>query len=139
MGDPNKRENIFNYLKEKKNLSYSTIILSNSNLYTTKIKKGCVIEHYVLISNDVSLGIGCLILTGSVIGHNSRIGNFCNIGTNVTISGNVKIGKKVIIGSQSFISNNVKICNNAVIAPGSIVLKDIIKSGTYSGNVLIKP
>jgi sugar O-acyltransferase (sialic acid O-acetyltransferase NeuD family) len=138
LGEPSLRESIFNYLKKKKNLTYSTLILSNSNLYTNRIGKGCIIEHYVLLSSDVSIGVGCLILTGSVIGHNSKIGNFCNIGTNVTISGNVKIGKKVIVGSQSFISNNITICSNVIISPGSVVLKNITKPGVYSGNIFIK-
>ncbi len=138
LGEPIFREKIFNYLKKKKNLLYSTLILSNSNIYTNKLGKGCIVEHYVLLSSDVSIGVGCLILTGSVIGHNSKIGNFCNIGTNVSISGNVKIGKKVIVGSQSFISNNLKICSNVIISPGSIVLKNITKPGVYSGNTFIK-
>lgn len=138
VGKPNIRENIFNYFKKKKNLLYTTLILSNSKLYTNKISKGCIIEHYVLISNNVSLGIGCIILTGSIVGHDSRIGNFCNIGTNATISGNVRIGNKVLIGSQSFISNDIKICSNVIIAPGSIVLKNITKPGVYNGNILIK-
>ena len=138
IGEPKKREYFFNILRKKKNFVYSTVVLSDSNLYTKKVGKGCIIEHYVLVTSGVKVGIGCLILTGSVIGHNSKIGDFCNIGVNVTISGNVKIGKKVSIGSQSFISNNVKICENVVIAPGSIVLKNITKPGIYNGNIFIK-
>ena len=134
---PKLREKIYTLIK-KKNFIYSTLVLSNSNIYTNKIGRGSIIEHYVLLSSNVNLGIGCFIFTGSVIGHNSKIGNFCNIGTNVTISGNVKIDKKVSIGSQSFISNNLKICQNVVIAPGSVVLKDITKPGVYHGNTLIK-
>jgi len=137
VGKPYHREKIY-FLLKKKNLIYSTLILSNSNIYTNKIGSGCIIEHYVLLANNVKLGIGCFILTGSVIGHDSAIGNFCNIGTNVTISGNVKVGKKVSIGSQSFISDNIKICQNVVIAPGSVVLKDIVKPGIYNGNTYIK-
>lgn len=137
VGKPHLREKIYFFLK-KKNLIYSSLVLPNSNIYTNKIGNGCVIEHYVLLSNNVSLGVGCFVLTGAVIGHNTKIGNFCNIGTNVTISGNVKIEKKVSVGSQSFISNNIKICQNVVIAPGSVVLKDITKPGVYSSNTLIK-
>ena len=114
------------------------MILPSSNLYTNKIGRGCIIEQYALISSNVSIGIGSLILTGSVIGHDSKIGNFCNIGPKATISGNVNIGKKVIIGSHSFISNDIKICENVVIAPGSIVLKNITRPGIYNGNILIK-
>ena len=138
LGDPNIREKIFKIFKKKKNLHYSTLILSNSKIYSNKIGKGCIIEHHVLVSNNVSMGISCLVLTGSIIGHNSKIGNFCNIGCNVCISGNVKIGRKVVIGSQSFISDNIKICDNVVISPGSIILKNITKPGIYSGNILIK-
>lgn len=138
LGNPELREKIYKFLIKKKNLNYSTLILSNSNLYTKDIGKGCIVEHNVLLSNNVSIGVSCLILTGSIIGHNSTIGNFCNIGCNVCISGNVNIGKKVVIGSQSFISDNIKICDNVVISPGSIILKNITKPGIYSGNILIK-
>ena len=138
VGKMSKREEIFNSIRNKKNFLYSTLILPNSYIYTNKVKKGCIIEHFVLLSSNVSIGIGCLILTGSVIGHNSTIGDFCNIGTNVNISGGVKIGKKVSIGSQSFISNGIKICKNVAIVPGSIVLKNITKPGVYNGNTFIK-
>ncbi len=137
IGKPKVREKIFNILKKKK-LYYSTLILPNSNLYTDKIGKGNIIEHYVLLSNNVVTGTGCIFLTGSIVGHNSKLGNFCNIGTNVTISGNVKIGKNVVIGSQSFISNDIKVCDNVMITPGSVVLKNITKPGVYNGNIFIK-
>ena len=63
IGTPALREKIYKFLKKKKNLNYSTLILSNTNLYTKKIGQGSIIEHNVLVSNNVSIGIGCLLLT----------------------------------------------------------------------------
>lgn len=136
IGNPEIREKI--YLKSlKTSLKYSTIILSKKNIYTKNINNGCIIEHNTVITNNVFLGIGNLVLTGSVIGHDVSIGNFCNIGCNTVISGRVNISNKVQIGANSFISNDVKICSNTIIVPGSSVLNDIKVPGIYKDNLKV--
>lgn len=136
IGNTNIREKI--YLKSlKTNLKYSTIILSKKNIYTKNINKGCIIEFNTVITNNVSLGIGNLVMTGSVIGHDVSVGNFCNIGCNTTISGGVIVSNHVQIGANSFISNDVKICSNTIIVPGSTVLSDIKVPGIYKDNLKV--
>jgi len=131
------RENI--YLKlDKKNFFYKSLIFPNKNIYSNEIGNGCVLEPNIIIANDVIIGLGNFIFFGTSIGHNVNVGNFCNFGCNVVISGNTKIGNKVIIGANTFISNNIDICDNVIIAPGSVVLKSIIKSGIYQNNSLVK-
>ena len=134
---PSTREKIYKKFIKKKNFFYKSIIFPNKNIYSKKIKDGCIIEPNTIITNNVSIGIGNFIFFGTSIGHDVFIGNFCNFGCNVVISGETKIGNKVEIGANSFISNKIKICDNVKIAPGSVVLKDIKSPGVYHNNSII--
>ena len=40
----------------------------------------------------------------------------------------------MFVGSGAVVSNNISIGDNCIIGAGSVVIKDILKAGTYAGN-----
>jgi len=68
------------------------------------------------------------------IGHNCVIGKETVIAAGVVLNGHVKIGEKCWISSGVLIRHHVTICPNTVIGMGSVVVKDITKSGIYIGS-----
>lgn len=50
------------------------------------------------------------------------------------MNGNCAVGRGVFLGSQSVMVNGVGIMDSCVIAAGSVVRKNIVKKGIYSGN-----
>ena len=104
----------------------------------------------VIIYEDVEIGPYTVIhrglLDSTIIKKGVKIGSLCNIGhncyigkntvlaANVTLSGSIKIGNDCWFGSGSIIRHNINICNNVLVGTGSVVTKNITKSGIYVGN-----
>lgn len=98
---------------------------------------GTVVMHYAMINADAKIGKGCIINTYSNIEHDAQVGDFCHISTGAMVNGNCVVGGECFLGSQSVMVNGTSIVDGCVIAAGSMIRKDIIKKGVYSGNPAI--
>jgi acetyltransferase-like isoleucine patch superfamily enzyme len=120
------------------------------NLYGCKIGNNAFIGPFVEIQKNVEIGENCKVQSHTFICELVRIGNNCFIGHGVMFINdlfkkgkpaggdqtswlNTTIGNNVSIGSNATILP-VNICNNVVIGAGSVVTKNILKSGVYAGN-----
>jgi len=123
-------------------------IIEPVNLYECKIGDNCFIGPFVEIQKEASLGNYNRIQSHTFICSKVTIGNNCFIGHGVMFvndkfenggpSGKNKF-KKTLIGDNVNIGSNstilpVSICNNVVIGAGSVVTKNIEKSGIFAGN-----
>lgn len=75
------------------------------------------------------------------IGHNCDIGESTIICPGTMLGGGTIVGKNCYIWQGVITRSNITICDNVIIGAGSLVLKDINKSGVYFGNPVkyIKP
>lgn len=89
------------------------------------IGDGCNIMTGAVITNDVSIGKGCLINLNCTIGHDTVIGDFAELSPGVNVSGNCSIGKFSNLGTNSIILPKISIGDNVIVAAGSVVTKDI--------------
>lgn len=94
---------------------------------------GTVIMAGVIINCCTNIGKGCIINTGSTIDHDNIIEDYVHISPGVNLAGTVKIGRGSWLGIGSKVSNNINIISDCKVGAGTIVIKDIIKSGTYVG------
>ena len=125
-------------------------IVEPSNIYDCTLSENTFVGPFVEIQKNVFIGKGTRIQSHSFICEMVFIGEYSNIGHGVMFindtystggpaKGNknlwkeTKIGNHVSIGSNSTILP-VNICNNVVIGAGSVVTKNIKKSGVYAGN-----
>lgn len=132
------------------NFGENVTIVNPVNLYGCDIGQDVFIGPFVEIQKDVRVGDRTKIQSHSFICELVEIGNDCFIGHGVMFINDVfvkggpargdkalwrrtKIGDNVSIGSNATILP-VNICNNVVIGAGSVVAKDIEKSGVYAGN-----
>ncbi|OYY99418.1 MAG: UDP-3-O-(3-hydroxymyristoyl)glucosamine N-acyltransferase [Sphingobacteriia bacterium 28-36-52] len=120
------------------------------NLYGCSIGNNTFIGPFVEIQKNSSIGSNCKIQSHTFICELVSIGDNCFIGHGVMFTndkfsegkpagGNKEHWKKTVIGNNVSIGSNVtllpvSICDNVVIGAGSVVTKDIIKSGVYFGN-----
>ncbi len=102
------------------------------------IEAGSFIGQGVHLGPEVFIGKGTIINTHAVIEHETKIGSFCHIAPNTTVCGRVDIGDNVFIGAGTIIKESINICSDVVIGAGSVVIKDIVESGTYVGNPVRK-
>lgn len=125
-------------------------VIEPVNLYNCIIHENCFIGPFVEIQKNVSVGENTKIQSHSFICELVDIGRNCFIGHGVVFindlfseggpaGGNInkwratKISDNVSIGSNATILP-VSITKNVVIGAGSVVTKDITKSGVYAGN-----
>lgn len=126
VGGPSTRLTIYNKFKNIGGKFTSTISLkADIGHYNTIISEGCNITSGVVITNDVSLGIGCLVNLNASIGHDCIIGNFVEICPSVNISGSCAIGDGTFIGTGAIILPKVSIGKGVIIAAGAVVISDV--------------
>ena len=120
------------------------------NIYECSIGKDSFIGPFCEIQKNVRIGKACKIQSHSFICELVTIGDNCFIGHGVMfvndlfkkggpaqgnsdLWGYTNIEDNVSIGSNATVLP-VNICSNVVIGAGSVVTKDITKSGIYAGN-----
>lgn len=121
-------------------------VIEPVNLYGCTLQTDVFVGPFVEIQNNVTIGERTRIQSHSFICSNVTIGTDCFIGHGVMFINDkftdrklskdflpTKLGNKVYIGSNSSILP-VSICDDVVIGAGSVVTKNITKSGTYVGN-----
>tara|TARA_B100001250_G_C19751060_1_gene767766 strand:+ start:699 stop:1307 length:609 start_codon:yes stop_codon:yes gene_type:complete len=115
------------YQKLKKlNFKLPTIISPRSHVsYSSKIGKGTIIMHDVLINANVNIGNNCIINNKSLIEHDSFIGDHSHISTGAIINGGVNIGSETFIGSGVITKEYISVGDNCVIGAGTLIKNDI--------------
>jgi acetyltransferase-like isoleucine patch superfamily enzyme len=125
-------------------------VVEPANIYEAEIGDNCFIGPFVEIQKGVIIGNNTRIQSHSFICELVTIGNNCFIShgamfINDTFAaggpagGDASKWKKTVIGNHVSIGTNatilpVSICDNVVIGAGSVVTKNITKSGIYAGN-----
>ena len=90
-----------------------------------KIDKGTVIMAGAVINTNSVIGKGCIINTSSSIDHDCILKDGVHISPGVHEGGTVNIGKCSWVCIGSSIVNNTTIGNNVIIAAGAAVIKDV--------------
>tara|TARA_B110000858_G_C17788963_1_gene468741 strand:+ start:1846 stop:2445 length:600 start_codon:yes stop_codon:yes gene_type:complete len=131
---PSFRKEIFEYLVlnglEPDTFIHPSVIIGKR----TSIGLGCIIQPNTIISNDVIINKSVFINCNSNIGHDVVIGDYCSIMTNVNLGGHCIIDEGVFIGTAASLIPKVKINSNITIGLASVVIKNLMKKGSYFGN-----
>ena len=106
----------------------SAIISTNVEIGT-----GTVVMANAVINAETVIGNHCIINTGSIVEHDNKIGKFVHISPNVSLGGNVIVDDLTHVGIGKTVKNNIVIKKNIVIGAGAVVTKNVILKGTYIG------
>ena len=98
-----------------------------------EIGEGTVVMAGAMVNPGARIGRHCIINTGAVVEHDNEIGDFVHVSVGARLCGGVRIGTGTWIGAGASVRNNVSVCENVMIGVGSVVVKDIIRPGTYMG------
>lgn len=125
-------------------------IVEPVNIYDCKIGSGCSIGPFVEIQKNSTIGANTKVQSHSFICELVKIGRNCFISHSVVFINdtfrnngpakkNKKFWKKTILGNNVSIGSNstilpVTIADNIVVGAGSVVTKNLIKTGYYAGN-----
>lgn len=89
------------------------------------IGEGSVVMAGVVINSNTSIGEHCIINTRSSIDHDCKIGNFVSILPGATIGGKVIMEDFSILALGGNIIHNLKVSEHTVIGAGATVLSDV--------------
>lgn len=134
IGDNKTRQKLFKKVKNNNfqiiNLIDPSSILSNN----ISIKKGVLIMPNVVINAKAKIGDGVILNTACIIEHENIIEDFVHISPNVALAGNVTIKQNTHIGIGSSCIQGLNIGQNSIIGAGSVIVKDIPNSVKAYGN-----
>jgi sugar O-acyltransferase (sialic acid O-acetyltransferase NeuD family) len=88
---------------------------------SSKIGKGTVVMHDVLVNANVAIGENCIINTKALIEHDCQISDNCHISTGSIINGGVMVESGCFIGSGTTTKESITIIENSFIKAGSVV------------------
>lgn len=130
IGDNFVRKSIAN----KYNVKWYTAIHPSASIAIDEmIDNGTVIMANTVINTSAKIGKHCIINTGAIVEHDDIISDYVHISPNAALGGTVNIGECTHIGIGASVKNNINITSKCIIGAGSVVVKDIDKSGTYVG------
>ena len=107
----------------------SSIISKNINL-----NHGNVIVGGAIINPSSYIGNHCLINTGSIIEHDNKFSDFSSCGPAVRTGGSVSLGYCSYVGIGSTIRHGIKIGKHSIIGAHSYVNKDIEDYSVFYGS-----
>lgn len=125
VGDNKTRAKIFSLLKEKKFRIIQTIHSKAVISKNVKLGEGVVIMPGAIINTNAVIEDNVIINTNSSIDHDCIIKKNSHIQPGATVTGTVTIGEFATIGSGATVLPNLKIGSNSVIGAGAVVTKDI--------------
>jgi sugar O-acyltransferase (sialic acid O-acetyltransferase NeuD family) len=107
------------------NADWQTIIHPSAIISkNVDIGEGSVIMAGVIIQPGTRIGKHCIINTGACVDHDCIIGDFVHIAPNCSLAGGVSVGEGTFIGIGSSIIPNKTIGSWTNVGAGSVIITD---------------
>ena len=128
-----------NQIRKKLSQKISHPFLTLTSQYSiiskdVSIGKGTVVVHGAIIQANTQIGNHAIVNTKSSIDHDCVINDFVHVAPNATLCGGVSIGEGTLVGASATILPGIRIGKWCVIGAGSVVVKDIPDNTTVLGN-----
>lgn len=95
---------------------------------------GSIILHRAIVQTGVTIGQHVIVNTGAIVEHDGFIGNFAHIAPGAVLCGGVQVGEETLIGAGSIVVPGIKIGNHCLIKAGSVVTRNVPDHATIGGN-----
>lgn len=133
IGDNQTRRYVMSTL-ENKDARISTLIHPAAVISSDVIiGVGSVVMANAVINSGSRIGKGVIVNTAASVDHDNEIHDYAHISPGAHLAGSVKISEDTWIGIGAIVSNNLSICKNCMIGAGAVVIKNITIPGTYVG------
>ena len=121
--------------KKYQKLNYYTAIHPRSIISReVTIGSGTVVMANAVINPNSTIGKHCILNTSSVIEHDNELGDYVHISPNATLCGGVNIKDNSWIGAGSVVRQQIYIGKDVVVGANSVVVKDIENSCIVVGD-----
>ena len=134
VGNAQTRRKIIEKLSKNSNLRFPNLI--DPSVFMSdwvELGKGNIICASNILTVDIQIGDFNIINLDCTVGHDARLASYITVYPGVNISGCVTIGEFCEIGTGTQIIQGKQIVHDVILGAGSVVVKDILESGTYVG------
>ena len=111
-------------------LKHPTAVISRN----VKLGYGVVLMPGVIISPGVTIGNHTQLYANSFVGHDTTVGDYCFIANNASVGGYITVEEGVHIGSNCSIIERVTLGRWSLVGLGSVVLGDVEPFTKVVGN-----
>lgn len=133
LGDMKYRKQYADIISAKGGRFISIVHPTASVSQNVTIGKGCIIGRFCAISCDVKIGDFVSISAHAVLGHDVCVGNYCSVGALSMLSGGVIIEDGVTLHPKVDIIPHKRVGQNSVVGAGSVVLRNVKPNTTVFG------
>jgi sugar O-acyltransferase (sialic acid O-acetyltransferase NeuD family) len=107
----------------------SSVVSNNVN-----IGEGSVIMATSIINTGAKIGKHVIINTGALIEHDCNIDDFAHVSPKAALAGNVTVKEGAQVGINSSVRQGITIGKWAIIGAGSVIVKDVPDYAVVVGN-----
>ncbi|MBZ9631468.1 acetyltransferase [Salegentibacter sp. LM13S] len=111
-------------------VSHSSAIISKD----IELGEGSVVMPGAIINSGSVLGKHCIINSGAVVEHDVRLEDFVHIAPNAVLTGNVSVGEGTQVGTGASIIPGIKIGKWASVGAGAVIIEDVPDFAVVVGN-----
>lgn len=121
------REKVYNKaVSYFKNINLVTVIHPKAVVSKdVSIGDGSVVMAGVVVNPGAVIGSNVILNTSCVVEHDCNVDDFASIGPRACIGGETKVGKFTSLGIGAVVNHGIKISNEVMIGAGSVVTKDV--------------
>lgn len=128
------REKIFN---KAKNMDISITSAVHPKAIVSKdvkLGEGVLIMPGAVINTGSILEDGAVVNTGATVDHDCYLKRFCQIWPGAHLAGSVRVGEFSYVGTGASVIQNINIGENVMIGAGAVIIKDVLDNVTVVGN-----
>lgn len=131
VGNPQTRKRLMELYRDRTQpvLIHPNAVVSGD----VQIGSGTVVMAGAVVNPGARIGRGVIVNTSSSIDHDCSVGDYSHVSVGAHLCGTVRVDDSVWIGAGATVINNVNICGGCTIGAGAVVIKDITEVGTYIG------
>ena len=134
VGNAKTRKKIIQNLENTKPIHFATVIdptVIHSDEIT--IGEGSILCAGTILTTNITIGKHVIINLDCTVGHDAVIEDYTTLYPSVNVSGMTTIGTGSEIGTGVNIIQGKTIAQDVIVGAGSVVVKDLLESGTYVG------
>jgi len=98
-----------------------------------ELGEGVVIMPGVVINPGVTIEDGVVVNTGATVDHDCCLKRFSHIWPGANLAGGVTVGEFSYVGTGAAVIQNIKIGKNSIIGAGAVVIRDIPDNVVVAG------
>ncbi len=99
-----------------------------------KIGGGSVVLHNSVIQSTSKIGKYVIVNTAATVDHDCILGDFVHVAPNTTLCGGVSVGEGTLVGAGSVVIPTVTIGKWCIIGAGAVIIEDVPDYSLVVGN-----